>query len=1046
MGGQCHMNDNFYKQLIEESPTGYAYHRIICDKDGIACDYEFIEVNSAFEALTGLKGSDIVGRKITEVLPGIRKGEFDWIQLYGDIAINGGKKEFKQYSEPLNKWYKVNVYSPEKYYFITYFIDISKEIEQLTELKINRERLENILEGTNVGTWEWNVQTGETVFNERWAEIIGYKLDEISPVSIETWTSFAHPEDLKESEAQLNQVFAKGTDYYDVDCRMKHKDGSWIWVQDRGKVMSWTVDGKPLLMSGTHTDITECKQVEEALRAASFYARNLIEVNLDSLVTISAKGKITDINRASEKITGMSREKLIGSDFSDYFTEPDMARAGYQKALAEGQVIDYPLAVRHPSGTIIDVLYNASVYKNEQGEVLGVFAAARDITERKQAEEVLQVLFLHHQALISAIPDIIIETDCYKVYKWANQTAIKFFGEDVLGKEAAFYFEGEQDTYDIVEPLFNGSENVIYVESWQRRKDGEKRLLAWWCRVLKDNNGNVTGALSTARDITERKQAEDALKSSEEKYRFITEFASDVISIYNLTKNKTTYISPSVLHLKGFTAEEETNKSLENMLTPESSVAARDSIARTINAFIKNPNNPNSYTTELQQPCKNGDIIWTETTTKYRYNSDGDIESVSVTRNIDERKKAEKELLAAKEVAEAANAAKSQFFSNMSHEIRTPMNGFIGMLQLLQMTQLTEEQKEYIRLSQTSSETLLVIINDILDYSKIEAGKIELEKTAFNLGKMINDVVSLFKLSAVEKGLLMEVSIEKDVPNNFMGDPFRLRQIISNLMGNAVKFTNEGRIDVAVKKIEGFNNTKIKLEFAVKDTGIGISPDRMDVLFKSFSQVDNSDARKYGGSGLGLAISKSLVELMAGEIWVESLEGQGSSFCFTCVLEMVGMKKESTEALAEKQAENQKGNQLRLLLAEDDTISRIVVEKLAGGKGWKVTNAENGQEAVDAFQQMSFDVILMDVRMPNMDGYTATGIIRQLETLTNRHTPIIAITAYALKGDREKCIEAGMDDYISKPISADEFYAVVEKWTGDKHLLDSDVALTPSES
>lgn len=389
------MNDNFYKQLIEQSPTGYAYYKINFDDDGIPCDYEFIEVNAAFEKLTRLARSEIIGKKITEVLSDIVNGELDWIGFYGDIVINGGKSEFEKFSELTNRWYRINVYSPEKYYLVMHFIDISKEKEQLLELENGRKRIENILEGTNVGTWEWNMQTGDVVHNERWAEMFGYTLEELSPVTNATWKNFVHPDDLKETEIRDSLVFNKEIEYYDDEYRMKHKDGSWIWIQDRGKVVSWTDDGKPLLISGTHTDITERKSAERALQDSEEKYRLIFEHNPLGIIHFNNKGVITNCNENFSKIIGSSIELLIGLDMLK-LQDKDLTKAlgdalKGQKSVYEG----YYKSVTSDKKTFVRVIFDPilSCYN----VVIGGIGIIEDVSEKMKKQEEIIYLSYHDQ-------------------------------------------------------------------------------------------------------------------------------------------------------------------------------------------------------------------------------------------------------------------------------------------------------------------------------------------------------------------------------------------------------------------------------------------------------------------------------------------------------------------------------------------------------------------------------------------------------------------------------------------------------------------------
>lgn len=399
---------------------------------------------------------------------------------------------------------------------------------------------------------------------------------------------------------------------------------------------------------------------------------------------------------------------------------------------------------------------------------------------------------------------------------------------------------------------------------------------------------------------------------------------------------------------------------------------------------------------------------------------------------FDHVKQVEAELKVERDRAEKMSAAKGEFLANMSHEIRTPMNGVIGTLQLLEDTSLDESQTEYVRTAHKSADALLSILNDILDLSKIEAGKLDIEIIQFDLREVISDLVTLHALKAEQKGVILRSEIDAALPKLINGDPTRIRQILINLISNAMKFTNEGEICVRLSVTQS-DEEHISVTVEVQDTGIGIDEVAQKKLFTAFTQADGSTTRKYGGTGLGLAIVRQLVSLMYGELGVQSKPGEGSTFWFVLPLGVV-IGSDTVETATTEQQVDETPLSGRVLLVEDNPVNQMVASKMLEKIGIDSVIANNGIEALDMLQQEEVFAVLMDCQMPQMDGFEASRKLRERESKNaSPRMPVIAMTANVMEGDRERCLQAGMDDYLGKPVKIDELEAKMRKWLNTNH-------------
>jgi PAS domain S-box-containing protein len=506
---------------------------------------------------------------------------------------------------------------------------------------------------------------------------------------------------------------------------------------------------------------------------------------------------------------------------------------------------------------------------------------------------------------------------------------------------------------------------------------------------------------------------------AETRYKLLLDQMTAVVFMVSLEKGiGEAYVSPQIESMLGFTRAEW----LEEPIRWYRQVHPEDKERWSIEAaqfFLAGEPLHSVY----RVISRDGRTVWFQCEVKMVRHKDGRPWFIhGVGFDVSELKRTQQSLEKAVEAANAVNRARNEFLANMSHEVRTPINGIIGMTQLALETELTQEQREYLATVGSSAASLLSIVNDVLDFSKIESRDLNLEIAEFRPRLCVEDAVRSLAARAREKGIELAVDIDSAVPGNLAGDPRRLRQVLINLLDNAIKFGAAGQVTLRVETEAGAPGG-VRLHFQVSDTGIGIPSDKRQMIFEPFYQVDSSSTRKYGGTGLGLAISTQLVTLMGGRLWVESELGVGSTFHFTACFGAVA-------AASEVACFNVAApSVLRILLAEDNPVNRQVAVRILQKQGYRVQTAENGLQALMALEHGPFDVVLMDIQMPEMDGLQATTAIREMERVTGEHLPIIALTAHAMNGDREICLAAGMDDYVTKPFKPKELFALLHAVT-----------------
>ena len=775
-----------------------------------------------------------------------------------------------------------------------------------------------------------------------------------------------------------------------------------------------------------HLEIDRRKISENSLQSTKNFLNEVINTVPEPIFVKDKKHRFLMVNDAFCFFTDQTRETLLGKTSYDLFPreEADAFHRKDAKVMLSGAEDTHEVSISGPNGKrhVISVK-KASLIDPETGDnvLVGII---RDQTDQKHAEKLLRMERERFFGLLEHLPAFVYVQGLDNLAQYGNAEFRKQFGQ-YEGKHCFELFYGKKrlcDPCDFSKTIATGVPGI------ETRKYSNGKTFQVYTHPFDDPDG-TRKIIVMGIDVTDRNKAIEALAESESKYRVLVENANSIIIRWT-SDGRLTFFNEYAQTFFGYSAEEVLGKHMVGTIVPlmESSGRALSPLMKEIAVF------PNGFAQNENENLRaDGKRVWVSWSNRGIYDGSGKLaEILSVGTDISARVDMEKELLKAKNEAEIASQAKSEFLANMSHEMRTPLNGVLGMLQLASISGVGGEVGDYIETALESGRSLLTVINDILDVSKIEAGKFDIEQSRFSPRQVVDSVIRTFVHQSRETGIILNSEVSEMVPEVLIGDGGRIRQVLFNLVGNAMKFTNQGSVSVFIHSIKARGKGSHRLLFIVEDTGIGIPEGKVEYIFDAFTQVDGSYRRKYQGSGLGLGIVKRLVHLMGGVITIDTALGQGTTIAFA--MDMKVPVQDAVFSDSEPIYFSFDPASFRLLLAEDNRVNQIMARKSLEKAGFIVECCGNGIEALNALDMVSYDCALLDIQMPIMDGMEAARRIRDGEAgEVNRDIPLVALTAHAMTSDKDRFLASGMDAVVAKPFEMEELINTITELLVEKN-------------